>query len=66
MPTVVDLSPIARPGDTVYVALLKANGRPSGTGYQTTIRPDGTYTGDAKVAAGRARIEAINRPGRRR
>lgn len=62
----VDLSPVVRPGDTVYVALLKANGRPAGTGYQTTIRADGSYTGQAKVAAGRARIDAVNRPGRRR
>ncbi len=63
--TVLDLSPIVAPGDTVYVALLRADGTPTGTGYSTVVGPDGTYTGRAKVAAGRARIETVNRPGRR-
>ncbi|MET8847998.1 hypothetical protein [Amycolatopsis sp. NPDC004625] len=61
---VVDLSPIVRPGDTVYVALLHADGTPTGIGYSAVIAADGTYTGAAQVRAGRARIETVNRPAR--
>ncbi len=64
MPAVLDLSPIVQPGDTVLVVLLRGNGKPSGISYPTVVAADGSYTGDRKVAAGRARIESINRPGR--
>ncbi|MBE1502668.1 hypothetical protein H4696_009768 [Amycolatopsis lexingtonensis] len=63
--TVADLSPIVAPGDTVYVALLNADGTPTRTGYSAVVGPDGDYTGRAKVTAGRARVETVNRPGRR-
>ncbi|RZQ60853.1 hypothetical protein [Amycolatopsis suaedae] len=60
-----DLSALVRPGDRVFVALLAPDGTPTGTGHAATVKADGSYAGHRQVRAGRARVETINRPGRR-